>query len=322
MDSKTVRWTRVYKMVTFFKCAHAEKENIVKFIFVNIVRPYSRLECTNLENFYPCKCSVLGKKDFSLECINASVDQVLGTFNSTLATDFEYIFLEAIDFFIPKDLFVNHRFKIIELNGNERNPGKCCPEIHPEAFRSSRDVSKNFQIASLNMSKMNLSFLTDFNQLTYLFILQVVDAHLSGLPQLPNLLELKVTYSSGLNKWTNFPHLENGIEHLILAANALNDDCVDRILDSLLKSPTKNTLQYLHLAANALTRIPQQIKYFPVLHKIYLDHQQAPGFGYISPLYSTSFMGSIRFMYLPFCFITELEPNAFEGYFSLIYVYV
>ena len=200
------------------------------------------------------------------------------------------------------------------MNGNDSNREQFCPEIHPEAFGFSRNITEDFKLTSLDMSKLNFSFLTDFHQLTRIIISHAINVNLLGLPLLSSLSDLSITYSSGFNEWTNNPLSKNEPHTLILDHNALDDDIVDRFLDWIIQGPVKDSLTHLHLSGNAMTRIPQKIKIFTRLFAIFLDRQQAPGFGNISPLYSTSFLGFARDLHLTSCFITDLEMNAFEGF--------
>ena len=62
------------------------------------------------------------------------------------------------------------------------------------------------------------------------------------------------------------------------------------VFKSIARGPSKTTLYWLHLTANALTLISQQIKLFPRLVHIYLSHQKRSGFGIVTAA-STSYLG-------------------------------
>ena len=277
--------------------------------------------CPNGEDFSPCECSGYfreNQKYFNLECTKVPINQVYETLKSKTAANInefilrEYVFDVNVDFVIPNNFFVDHLMSKIIVRGVDSDRQKTRLEIHPEAFRSSRNSSKEAHILSIDMSSLNFSFLTGFEQLTNLFIWNAVNAHVSGLPLLQKLNELRISHSSGLNEWTHFPPSINALSGLILQHNGLVDEAVYRVLEWIVTGPSKDTLQWLYLSGNSLTRIPPQIKLFSKLCDIYLDGQQSPGFGVV-PASSLNFPGPVRFLNLASCHITEIHNDNFKG---------
>ena len=271
--------------------------------------------CPNKEDYSHCKCRLRfdGGKRTELKCTHVSIKKIKEIFNRTNSTLIDDVFLQPIDYLIPEDIFVNHGVSKISLGGKNNNPNQYRPQVHPKTFRSCRNISKHFIIDSLDMSKMNLSFLTGFHLLTKLELSNVINSHLLNLPLLPNLKELIVSNTTELNKWTNFSIYLSGLEKLILERNRLSHEEVDLILKWIASSgPTRKTLNYLDLSGNALTLIPGEINFFNGLQSLILDNQLEPGFGVV-PAFSLSFRRPVNFLNLSSCHITDIQPGAFQG---------
>ena len=206
--------------------------------------------CPNIENHSTCTCRFQGRKYFELKCVHVSIEQIR-TFLSTIHVDFSSIHIEPNDSIIPIDFLVNHRAVEIKLCGNDSNPQQFQPEIHPEAFRSSRNFTETFYIVSFNLSNVNFSFLTNFHRLKVLGIDNSFDLNLATFPTLDSLIELWIIYCQELSGWSNFPTLSNGISILSLEGNKLNDEEADRILQWILLGPSRYTLTGLINSYNA-----------------------------------------------------------------------
>ena len=230
-----------------------------------------------------------------------------------MATDFETFILipQSKDNVIPKDLLGTARItKNIAVYGNDSSPESFCPEIHPKAFQSTKNFTKSFFIKSMDMAKINFTFLAEFNMLGHISLWNSMNVDLSSLPALNNLKNLEIKNCSGPNKWKSFPRLISGLNYISLEGNELNDEGAGRILDWILSGPSWKTLSYIILSRNALTRIPDQLKSFPLLITIFLDNQQKPGFDVLDPF---SFTAPITYLNLERCYINEIQPNTFLG---------
>ena len=284
---------------------------ISEFIYIGRLQP-NKFLCPNWNDFAPCTCEIEGKK-FVVKCKQISPEKIHQTFKKTASADIDRIeLLDPIGYFIPKDVVATNWAAKIILTGSENNPENYCPEIHPEAFRSSSNVTEEFAINWIDMSQMDFSFLVDFNELRILRIYNSINAHLSNLPSLLNLTELHVRYTAGINNWThNFPaRLPSGLVSIIMQDNTLNDEAVNRLLNWILNGPSRNTLRYLFLSGNTLTRIPRQLKSFSNLADISIDRQKEPGFGFLAFF---SLPSSIRFLNLSSNYITGIQPGSFQG---------
>ena len=193
--------------------------------------------------------------------------------------EFNLFFVEFQPFncFIPKDFFGNgHQIKgRLELGGSRNFPvEEICPDIHPEAFRSSKDFIKELKMSSFNMMMINFTFLEGFDQLKVLSIWHCVNFHLTSLPSLKMLIELRISYCKGLNEWMHFPSLTNGLEIIGLPGNGLTDNSADRLFQWIVNGPSKITLSRVDLGSNALTRIPHHIQSANKIRWINMDNQE------------------------------------------------
>ena len=299
-------------MISNVDCFHY---TLVFNILIKIAgRQLNKSFCPNNEDFSPCGCPM--ENHFELECKNVSIFEIQRIFNSTKVADFDYILLEPAPIpsklFIPKDIFYNHRIlDTISLFGSTYFPEKIILEIHPEAFRSCRKVTKKILIQSLDLQKLEFSFLTHFKELQDIQIVNSFNLFVFNLPYLPKLISIKILNCTGLNYWNTFPHLKNGIEDLRLQYNMVNDKVLDVILNKIQTGPSKNTLNYLDLHGNALTQIPHQLKAFCKLSKIFLGRQQKPGFGVLKS--TISFSAPIELLDLSSCYIKSILPSVFQS---------
>ena len=275
----------------------------------------SKFYCPNVEDYSPCQCrpQITNNYKPTLDCKLSDIENVRKMFHSATTSDIEQLFLIPLpnQSYVPKDLFFKHRFTNIVLWGNEIKTGEQFrPEIHPEAFGSStRHYTKLFKIVNCDMALLNFTFLTGFHQLDTFSIYNSAHFHLQNFPQLPNLINLHIVNTTGLNEWTSFPTLIKGLVNLEMEENGLYDDDAGRILDWILKGPSKATLSWLDLCVNKLTRIPDKIKSFKRLGLVFLDSQKGTGFGFISAL---SLPGPLD-LYILNSHVSEIEHGIFKG---------
>ena len=148
----------------------------------------------DVEMMFPCRYHLNinnEEKHIELKSEKFPIERIQELFNWT-GTDFNYVKLEPSSLYIPNNIFANHGCILFELRGNDSNPFQFRPEIHPDAFRSSRNISENVVLESLDMSNFNFSFLFEFQKLKDLNIRNAVNAHLSAFPLLPNINELRL----------------------------------------------------------------------------------------------------------------------------------
>lgn len=192
------------------------------------------------------------------------------------------------DLLIPKDLFGNHR---ITFSITLRCTGvdEVRPNIHPEAFRSSRNVLKSFMIESCDMSNLNFKFLVGFDQLVFLGITKCSNVHLTNfLPSLTSLAFLYIDESTWFDgPWITPTRPTNdlaSLREISLIKSDLNDDKAAKILDWILASSLNGTrVEKLDLSGNQLTRIPiTQINAFSQLKIFMMWNQKLPGLNVLS----------------------------------------
>ena len=279
--------------------------------------------CPNQESYLPCECQIQNYNQravFELNCKNASVFKIRKALNLTTPADFDRINLQllATEYSIPQNLLFNHRvtnsFNMKGFHGEHSYRTELLPrlKIHPDAFKSSRNVILEFILDTIDMSKLELSFLTDFNVLRSFAIQSSINVHLNNIPPLPCLTKLEISYSKGLNEWSHFPQLIAGLRHLYLHNNGLTNEVIDWILEWVLRSPSNDTLAVFYLSGNELTRIPGKLEEFPTLNRIHLEYQKGPGFGNLTAIPLPS-LGADKYLELRSCGITHIQPGIFHG---------
>ena len=222
-------------------------------------------------------------------------------------------------FFIPNDLFNQHTFSyiyILEYQYPTYRIPKPLLKIHPQAFQSTRDITKGIIIRQSDLGNMSFSFLEGFKELEILSIWDCYNCRFLNLPTLPKLSKLFIIDCKGMNEEIEFPLPKSNhynIDTLCLPQNLLNDEAVGRILDWILSSQPHDTLRTLTLSENRMTRIPHQLKSFGNLEWIYLNHQMDnTGFGILSDQ-DFSNTHHISEIYLKSSNITRIKAGFFNG---------
>ena len=218
------------------------------------------------------------------------------------------IFLPQNDLIIPKDIFANHSVTKIAL-------WNCKPlplEIHPEAFRYSRNVTDFLTLKSIDMKHFSWLFLAEFNQLRTIYIQDAFNLQLLNFPPLPSLIKLYVRCSTRLTmNWSRFPRFPNALYIFYLENCGLRDQEMEQILNCIESGPSNATLVEINLDGNALTRIPRQLKHFSRLLTIGLARQEKLGFHILDDL---SFFSPGGFLDLSSSHISCILPGAFKGF--------
>jgi len=138
---------------------------------------------------------------------------------------------------------------------------------------------------------------------------------LPKLPPLPRLIELDISYCSGIDKLNTFPNLINGLKQfkffgeLDKIDTIYNDATVDRIVDWLLLS-SANTLEEIIIAdMNQVTRVPPKIASFKALRKLRLTENKISTIKHRA----LSFSVPVAELSIEASGIKEIEPGAFQG---------
>ena len=279
----------------------------------------------------PCQCThFTDKKETALgiHCDYKFIKIVPEIFESTTAVGFDHLWIsndqsgmKGIDkFVIPKDILANHWVtESIQFGRCDNCWKKPLLEIDPNAFRLSCNFTKLLLFRTIDMLKLNFSFLEGFNQLEKLHIYGCSNVHFLEFPLLPKLRELGIwDRCSWLKNWAFLQSRSSiGLEFAYLQNNFMSDSDVDQLLKWLLKGQTKDTLMTLYLQRNSLTRIPGQLKYFTNLQDIGLSYQNEPGFGVLSdPIFSNNTIAN-SFFGLSASHISYIKPGVFQGLFNI-----
>ena len=275
----------------------------------------SRLNCPHQEDYWPCICPYEPyerKLSFSLVCNWVPGEDIKDSVTMKTPASFYEIYINIESNSpstsnIPRDIFGQHMFRILWIDA-ENKYVKPLLKVHPEAFRSSRDVCNEITISWVDFKNLSFSFLEGFNLLQYLKIENSDNFCLLDLPPLPLFHTLRIVNSTGLNDWTHFPSLSFGLLTVSIVHCDLSDLAAGRILDWLLNGPSKRNLCVINLDSNILTGIPRQLKMFPSLTSINLQNNLD-----LSIIDNLSFPIPMKLLNLSSCHITEIKPGAFKG---------
>ena len=280
----------------------------------------SQINCPNREDYSPCTCEFTDEsQEYSITCSDVPLVDIVGVFNRTTPADlnsFDLYMSQESSQDIPANLLNNHRVNsVIDLHCQSKNRNNLL-RVDPDAFRSSKNVTKSFALNFCDISQLEFNFLNGFDTLSTLNLFTVANIHLAdwaqSFPTLPSLNNLVIYNSTGMNDWTTFPRLSLGLVNLFLSANQLSDDSMDRILNWTLEYSSSNTLMSLFVRKNNLTRIPAQIPNFKSL--MYLDMADQVS-GIPSILSGSLNLASLLVLTLDLDGnnISKVEPDAFNG---------
>lgn len=233
-----------------------------------------------------------------------------------------YLYPPSNESILPADLLTNHRItNEIRLFCPNRGAMDYQMEIHPEAFRASRNFTKKLLIQFCDVSRLEFSFLEGFENLFDLSIDFSFNIHLArwiSLPKLPSLSWMGFVQSTGLDDWSEFPVLVNGLTFIDLQTNWIGDDAMDRITQWALRY-SYQSLETLWIFNNALNKIPENISNFEKLASLWLGNQRDRGMHAILNG-SLAFTAPLMELQLQDCGIETIEPGAFKGYQELIII--
>ena len=149
--------------------------------------------CPNLDDYSPCNCHALILGAFTIQCTTGDLEQIRQMFKTKTPTGFDNFILEPEQSmlgwnYFPEDLVgVQWVKNAIGLTGKKTNPIALCPEIHPDAFRSSKFILKRIKIQFFNLVKFNFTFLVGFSELESIFLSDNINVVISSLPAYPYL---------------------------------------------------------------------------------------------------------------------------------------
>ena len=116
-------------------------------------------------------------------------------------------------------------------------------KIHNETFKSSWNTLVKISVFHCDFTGMDFSFFNHIKNLEHIYILFNANVHLAKWKTVTKLHKLKtmqINYSTGLNEWTAFPDLVNGLKVFFLNDNAIEDIAMSRILQWLKPASHQN----------------------------------------------------------------------------------
>ena len=220
---------------------------------------FNQIYCPNKEDYSPCDCSEL-----ALHCWNVSIDDirqlvlqkaqsnktvhVLELFHLTTQLS-EYVM-------VPANFLAKYLVTSIELKCATTNDTATQRMNRQDAFRSSENITRVISITSCNLSELDFSFLKGFSHLDTLSIDLVANFYAANWTTLPSLLSLKtlkIQNSDGVNEWTQYPNLVNGLTELTLINCGIDDISINRILKWLLDS-SSSVMEQFDVGTNELNK--------------------------------------------------------------------
>lgn len=264
--------------------------------------------CPNEDDFYECTCP----DDFRIDCNEIPLEEVSQIFAQ--ATPFETpiqfsLILNLTDILIPDDLLGVDKFAwYIDL--------KCLSntyklQVSKNAFQSSKTYATDLIISNCNLELTDFSFLTSFNNLSFIGFSENVGLQYS-LQSLANPLpKLNTIWAEGtsFNEIEQFPVLSSQLGVLTLINANLDDEAVSRILDwaAVSSSATMGSISFPY---NHLTKFPSKASKFTAVRFISIEHNwiatlPANAVNLIAPDSVTVLLNGNG--------IRTIESNAFKG---------
>ena len=283
----------------------------------------SSINGTCPEDYSPCTCQQLKFMEYmEVSCDGVSLHSVQSVLRrSTRDITMMRLTLPAVNSSIPSDTFGGKRVLYTVL---ACSPSSTPLQIHPDAFRSSQDFTRAFEIKGCDMTRLDYTFLAEFTvlrslkfdnfsnsagtfhtipkvlpSLTDLSVVDSPDFHnftfldlpflanltsvevnncpnftsFQGLPaSMPGLRSLVITSCPQFKHWNVFSNQLTGLTDLSLSGSKLGDQAVSDLLDAIVASPVADTLTYLNLRDNGMTKIPEQISRLTNLKDLNLAH--------------------------------------------------
>lgn len=269
-----------------------------------------QLECPNGENYYPCMCSYVDG-GFIVECHQVYIQDVAAIFQRTGPSRLKsFIYYpSALDLSfvtIPENL-LNQHYVFGEIQLRCPHDYYCNYRIHPNAFESSKNFTRQLLFDRSFMYWFDFSFLEGFSALSSLSFASVYElqyANWTTMPSFQRPLTLNITNSYEVNWWTDFPN-NLTLENLYISGNNIMDPTP--ILNWTLTT-SSNTLRRLHMSYNRLLSIPWQVSSFTKLDTLKVDSQYS---GMISP--AVNFTAPVKLFDASGNRIAYINPGAFNG---------
>ena len=276
------------------------------------------------EHYWPCECRPYNEvlcDRIAMKTVRQIFQQKNGNNSSSSNKKLENLKLKIAsdERHLPANLLADHRVTNridIECTEDfffldEDDFGEF--RIDAEAFRATRNFTREIDIGSCDLKGFDFFFLEYFQNLECLSFYWVSNYHLAAWLTFLRFNSLKIIRSQLLSEWTEFPALVTGLSTISLKKNEIGDAVMDKILQWVIESSSIETLKYLDIEGNELiTRIPKQISKFQNLESLHLDFNKMTS----KTLFSRSlpyFSCSVEYLSLISMGIGKIEPGTFRG---------
>jgi len=221
------------------------------------------------------------------------------------------------DEWIPADILGNKKTEELNIYYDWNQSPNAILKVDVNAFQSTKNYTKSLKFSNIFSSQLDLEFLSGFDQLTQLELVNVnhFQKTLPTLPYLPKLTSLKLYRVKWLKDSTLiFPRLSSGgLKKLEIMRSETNHASISRTLDWILLTSAK-TLETLTLVDSNITQIPSQIPSFTALKELNFNVNS------ISTIPNGALSFSAPVSYLGFWnnSINSIEPGVFQGRYIFI----
>lgn len=282
------------------------------------------VDCPGVD-YSPCRCRDMSKESFGqgilsffglsqsksvfrVVCNRVLIAQVKDAFSRTTTRDLDRIVLNIAPFetsAIPADLLSDSRASEIRIN--------CVETLNPllideNSFRSSRNVANKIEISGCDLKQQpNFAFLKGFQVLSNLKVENSSNFNsFQGIPS--QLRSLSIENSRGFDNLADGSKISlPGLDRLSLNQNGFGDVTTAKILKTFAES-SKESLTFLDLQENELTRIPELVSSFTKLNQLWLEFNAITSID--TPFSFSSLAPNIH---LDDNAISSIKPNAFGG---------
>ena len=277
----------------------------------------TRADC--VQDYSPCTCSVNVYNEIYVTCSGVSVETVRDVFKRVNDLEiYSLVFYPLADYTntvtLLLDFFGNTSVTgNIGIYGNPLgNPGYPNLVVDPFAFSSSQNSLTRFYVKYFDFGmQKDFNFLNGFSKLKILAVSEILNlTAFQYLPPLPSLQWLDVAYCPDLNQIA-FPDLSPAkLKYLYLSHSEISDEKADEIVAKLAASTSADSLEWLILSDNSLTRILSQVgSAFPKITDIVLDNNKISHI----PSSSLTFAHPLQYLTLYENGIKTIESGAFQG---------
>ena len=275
-------------------------------------------------NVYPCNCTTT-TNDFGsgdvITCVNVALADVTAMISGISKQTAQVFGFEMTPMVSETTITANALTKKFAVTGYIKIT---CPAvawtakyrltIKPKAFAASQPYTQGFILSGCDLTGFSFNFLDSFANLNSLVLDSVTnlpDSSIDQLPSLPSLSSFTVSYTTGLNSWTNFPQeMDGDAISLTFDHTDLNDQGVANVLDWA-SSTFSDTLTTIAIYGGQMTQYPVALNpsNFPALDRVILDSQKLTNLA----ASSLTFSQPITLLYINNCGVKSIDSGTLVG---------